>query len=297
MDELEIDAVAEADLDDPVLVEGLPGVGHVGKLAVDHLLEELSGGATEERDDEAGDADSDGDGTSDAGADTDADSATDADESAAGESTLVRRVYSREFPPQVSVEDGVSELTCTEIHAVSVPDGRDLLLLTGDHQAQTNDGHYLLTDAFLDIAEEFGASEIYALGGVPTGELIEEYAVVGAVNDESLLEPLEEAGVEFREDEPAGGIVGVSGLLLGLGERRGFEAACLMGETSGYLVDPKSARAVLEVLEDLLEFELDYERLDDRADEMEEVIGKLQEMEQQQQQQQMPTDDDLRYIG
>jgi hypothetical protein len=69
-----------------------------------------------------------------------------------------------------------------------------------------------------------------------------------------------------------------------------------MGETSGYLVDPKSARAVLEVLETVLGFELDYESLDERADEMEEVIGKIQEMEQQQQMD-VPTDDDLRYIG
>ncbi|ARS88921.1 proteasome assembly chaperone family protein [Natrarchaeobaculum aegyptiacum] len=255
MDELDIETVAEVDLDDPVLVEGLPGVGHVGKLAVDHLLEELE-----------------------------------------GESTLVRRVYSPEFPPQVTVENGVSELTCAELFAVSTADGRDLLLLTGDHQAQTNEGHYVLTSAFLDLAEEFGATEVYALGGVPTGELIDEYAVVGAVSDESLVDELEGAGVEFRENEPAGGIVGVSGLLLGLGERRGFEAACLMGETSGYLVDPKSARAVLEVLEEQLEIDLEYESLDERADEMEDVIGKIQEMEQQQQMD-VPTDDDLRYIG
>ncbi len=255
MDELEIDTIADVDLTDPVLVEGLPGVGHVGTLAVEHILEELE-----------------------------------------GESTLVRRIYSHEFPPQVNIEDGVSELTCAEMYAVSVPDGRDLLLLTGDHQAQTNEGHYVLTSAFLDIASEFGATEAYALGGVPTGELIEEYAVVGAVSDESLLEAHEAAGVEFREDEPAGGIVGVSGLILGLGEREGFDAVCLMGETSGYLVDPKSARAVLEVLEELLGFELDYETVDERADEMEEVIGKIQEMEQQQQMD-VPTDDDLRYIG
>jgi len=31
-----------------------------------------------------------------------------------------------------------------------------------------------------------------------------------------------------------------------------------MGETSGYLVDPKSARAVLEVLADHLDFSIDY---------------------------------------
>jgi proteasome assembly chaperone (PAC2) family protein len=87
----------------------------------------------------------------------------------------------------------------------------------------------------------------------------------------------------------------VSGLLLGLGGRRGFDAACLMGETSGYLVDPKSARAVLEVLETVLGFDLDYGDLEDRAEEMEEVVGKIQEM--QSQGTQMPTDDDLRYIG
>ncbi|MFP9190836.1 proteasome assembly chaperone family protein [Natronosalvus vescus] len=256
MDELDIETVAEASLEDPVLIEGLPGVGHVGKLAADHILEEL-----------------------------------------ADESTLVRRVYSQEFPPQVTVEDGVTSLTCAEIHAVTPDSGRDMLVLTGDHQAQTNAGHYVLTDAFLDISEEFGASELYALGGVPTGELIDEYAVLGAVTDESLLEPLEEQGVEFREDEPAGGIVGVSGLLLGLGEQRGFDAVCLMGETSGYLVDPKSARAVLDVLEARLEFEVEYDSLDDRADEMEDVIGKIQEMEQQQQAMEVPSDDDLRYIG
>jgi len=202
-------------------------------------------------------------------------------------------VYSTEFPPQVSIDgDGVAELTCAEFHAVET-DGADLLVLTGDHQAGSNAGHYKLTTTFLDIAEEFGATRAFALGGVPTGELVEEYTVLGAVSDGDLIEGLEDVGVEFRPDEPAGGIVGVSGLVLGLGGRRGFDAACLMGETSGYLVDPKSARAVLEVLADHLDFSIDYESLEDRAEEMEEVVGKIQEM------QDGPAvpDDDLRYIG
>jgi uncharacterized protein (TIGR00162 family) len=250
MDDIEIDEVATPELDDPVLIEGLPGVGHVGKLAAEHLLEEFNG-------------------------------------------ELVRRVYTTEFPPQVSVDgDGVAELTCAEFHAVET-DGADLLVLTGDHQAGSNKGHYTLTTTFLDVAEEFGATRAYALGGVPTGELVEEYTVLGAVSDADLAEGLKAAGVEFRPDEPAGGIVGVSGLVLGLGGRRGFDAACLMGETSGYLVDPKSARAVLEVLEEVLEFSVDYESLEDRAEEMEEVVGKIREM------QDGPAvpDDDLRYIG
>ena len=250
MDDIEIDTVATPELDDPVLIEGLPGVGHVGKLAAEHLLEEFDG-------------------------------------------ELVRRVYATEFPPQVSIDDdGVAELTCAEFHAVET-DGADLLVLTGDHQAGSNAGHYRLTTTFLDIAEEFGADRAYALGGVPTGELVEEYTVLGAVSNDDLIERLEDADVEFRPDEPAGGIVGVSGLVLGLGGRRGFDAACLMGETSGYLVDPKSARAVLETLEALLDFSVEYESLEERAEEMEEVVGKIREM------QDGPAvpDDDLRYIG
>ena len=250
MEDIEIDEVATPELDDPVLIEGLPGVGHVGKLAAEHLLEEFDG-------------------------------------------ELVRRVYATEFPPQVSVDDGgVGELTCAEFHAVET-DGADLLVLTGDHQAGSNAGHYRLTSTFLDIAEEFGAGRAFALGGVPTGELVEEYTVLGAVSDGDLVEDLEAAGVEFRADEPAGGIVGVSGLVVGLGGRRGFDAACLMGETSGYIVDPKSARAVLETLESVLGVSVDYESLEDRAEEMEEVVGKIREM------QEGPAvpDDDLRYIG
>jgi hypothetical protein len=249
MDEFDIEVHADPELDAPVLIEGLPGVGHVGKLAVEHLLDEF-------------------------------------------ESELVRRLYSEHFPPQVTVEDGRTKLACVEFYAVDV-DGRDVLVLSGDHQAGDGVGHYRLTDRVLDVAEEFGVERAFALGGVPTGELIEEYAVLGAATTDGLVEELEGCGVEFREDEPAGGIVGVSGLLLGLGERRELPVGCLMGETSGYLVDPRSARAVLEVLQELLGFDVDYATLEERAEEMEEVVKKIQEMEQGP----TPTDEDLRYIG
>ena len=250
MDEFEIETVAEPAVHEPVVVEGLPGVGHVGKLAAEHLLEELDG-------------------------------------------ELVRRVYSTHLPPQVSIEEGVTQLASAEVHALDA-DGTDLLVLTGDHQAGDSVGHYGLSGAFLDVAEGFGTEMIYTLGGVPTGELIQEYDVIGAVNTPDSRDRLEAAGVEFREDEPAGGIVGVSGLLLGLGARRGMPAACLMGETSGYLVDPKSAQAVLETLQELLGFEVDLSSLESRAEEMEEVVRKIQEMEQGTP---TPSDEDLRYIG
>ena len=68
-----------------------------------------------------------------------------------------------------------------------------------------------------------------------------------------------------------------------------------MGETSGYLVDPKSAQAVLEVLQDVVGFEVPFDSLEERADEMEEVVRKIQQMEEQNAP--SPAEEDLRYIG
>jgi hypothetical protein len=249
MDEFDIDRPADPELDAPVLIEGLPGVGHVGKLAAEHLLEEF-------------------------------------------DAELVRRIHSEHFPPQVTIEGGRTRLACAEVYAIRDAE-RDLLVLTGDHQAGDGPGHYRLTEVILDVAAAFDAERIYALGGVPTGELVDEPGVVGAATTDDIIEELEAVDVEFRENEPAGGIVGVSGLLLGLGERRGFEAACLMGETSGYLVDPKSARVVLEVLESAVPFEIGYDSLSERAEEMEEVVKRIRQMEQGP----TPSEEDLRYIG
>ena len=250
MDEFEVERAGPIELTDPVLVEGLPGVGHVGKLAVEHLLEEL-------------------------------------------ESDLVGRIYSTHFPPQVAVEEGLTELASAELHAVTAEEA-ELLVLTGDHQAQDAPGHYGLAETVLDVAEDAGVGEVYTLGGIPTGELIEEYDVVAAATTEDKRTALKDRGlVEFRDGEPAGGIVGVSGLLLGLGERRSVPAACLMGETSGYLVDPKSARAVLEVLQDMLGFEVEFDSLEQRAEEMEAVVRKIQEMDDGA----AAAEEDLRYIG
>ncbi|WP_122090822.1 proteasome assembly chaperone family protein [Halalkalicoccus subterraneus] len=250
MDDIAVETLAEPELDEPVLIEGLPGVGHVGTLVAEHLIEEADG-------------------------------------------ELVRRIHSEHLPPQVTVsESGVAELVSVDCYHVAL-DERDALVVTGDQQAASGVGHYRITEGVLDVAAEFGTDELLALGGVPTGELVEDHAVLGAASDESVVETLESVGVEFRENEPEGGIVGISGLLVGLGGHRGLDAACLMGETSGYLVDPKSAQAVLGVLQEHLGFEIDLTDLEERADEMEDVVERMQEIEDQN----VPTEDDLRYIG
>ncbi|MEI2763140.1 MULTISPECIES: proteasome assembly chaperone family protein [Methanothrix] len=248
--------IKDVDLTDPIMVEGLPGVGHVGKLVADHMVEELH-------------------------------------------AEKIIEIYSPHFPPQVMVkEDGTIKQVKNEIYARRGQNGEpDLLIIIGDYQSATNEGHYELTSIFLDIAESYKVRRIYALGGYGTGQFVDKSSVMGAATSIELVEEMKTQGVLFQENEPGGGIIGVSGLLLGLGALRGLDVICLMGVTSGYLVDPKAASEVLRVLSGILGLEVGMHALEERAKEMEKIIGKLQEMERAQSPFEAGGDEDLRYIG
>ena len=244
----------EAGLKSPVMIEGLPGIGHVGKLVADHLVKVL-------------------------------------------DVEKVVELYSHHFPPQVMVdENGVVKLPKNEIYAYKSDSSTpDLLILVGDFQSISNEGHFELANAYLKIAKEFGVSKIFTLGGYGVGKLIEEPYVIGAVNDANLVDELRKYGVKFENGEPAGGIIGAAGLIIGLAGLEGIPSACLMGTTSGYMVDPKSAKAVLDVLLKLLNLEISREDLEERAKEMEKLISQIKEM-QEAQMVQFKGDEDLRYF-
>lgn len=231
--------IKKVDLKSPLLIEGLPGVGHVGKLVAEHLIEELG-------------------------------------------AIKIMEIYSKYFPPQVIVgENSVVHLLKNEIYAWKgeKKEKRDLLFLVGDFQSVSNEGHYAMIDTYLDIAEKYGVDKIYTLGGYGVGYIVEEPSVICAVNDEKLLEEVKKYGGEFKDNEPGGGIAGAAGLLLGMGKLRGLDGICLMGTTSGYLVDPKSAQQVLKMLCRLLDIEVDMGELEKRAEEMEKVIEKIKASE------------------
>jgi len=252
MKRIEIKHIEDVELENPILVEGLPGIGHVGKLVAEHIIDELG-------------------------------------------AQKIAEIYSSHFPPQVIVlADGLVRMVRSEFYAVK-SEKQDLLILVGDHQSATNDGHYELTDAYLDIAKRNKVRRIYTLGGYGLGQLVEKPAVLGAVNNAALVEEMKECGVVFKENEPGGGIVGASGLLLGLGGLAGIDAICLMGETSGYLVDPKSAQAVLRVLCKVLSIDINMRALEDRAKDMEKIVARLREMEQTGMHE-VASEEDLRYI-
>jgi len=239
MEEIEVHELKKVKLNKPVMIEGLPGVGNVGKLVAEHMIQEL-------------------------------------------EAEKIVEIYSWHFPPQVLVNsNGTVRLCKNELYAWKSRK-LDLLIVSGDQQSVTNEGHYLIAEKLLELAQQYDVSRIYTLGGYGIGQLVERQTVLGATNEAKLVEEMKKYGVEFREEEPGGSIVGASGLLLGLGKLKGIPAICLLGLTSGYLVDPKSAQAVLKILCQVLNLELDMQALEERAEEMEKVVERLKEMEQAQ---------------
>jgi uncharacterized protein len=242
----------EPKLKDPILIEGLPGVGNVGKLAAEHLLDQI-------------------------------------------EAKKFADIYSKHFPPQVIVdEQGVIKLVNNELYySKGKGDRPDLILLIGDYQGLSPEGQYELSDHVIQIAQRFGVKMIYTLGGYGIGKMVEEPRVLGAATSGELVEEMKTKGVVFSRGEPGSGIVGASGLLLGLGKVYGVQAVCLMGETSGYFVDPKGAEAVLRVLAEILKVEVDFSDLEDKAEQIDMITSKLKEIETPQE----PKKEDLGYIG
>ncbi len=105
-------------------------------------------------------------------------------------------------------------------------------------------------------------------------------------------------GVVFSRNDPGGGLIGASGLFLGLGRLYDMHGVCLMGETSGYFVDPRSAEAVLRVLTKILAIEVDFSDLEAKAKEIDRIAQKIHEAEQRPPDTPSPSvRDDLGYIG
>lgn len=257
MKESVIQELKKADLKNPILIEGLPGIGLIGKLAADHLISELH-------------------------------------------AKKFAELYSPHFTHQAVIEpDSTIRPMRNEFYYWKGKDV-ELIILVGDTQPQPQDthGHYEVVGAVLDYMEQFGVKTIFTLGGSSTGgQEVKTPRVFGAATDKKTVEKHRKDGITFRSD-PGNAIVGASGLLLALGKLRGMHGVCLLGESPGYLViDARSAKSVLEVLTKILGIEVDMSELEKRAQETEQFIKKVQDMEKKQQlQRQLKELGDFGYI-
>jgi len=157
----------------------------------------------------------------------------------------------------------------------------DIIFLVGDCQSLSPHGHYEVIKEILDFVEKFGVKEIFTIGGLATGEIEKKPETMGSVTDDKLLKKYKKYKINFTAGEKVGYIVGAAGLLLGLGKERGMEGICLLGETSGFpiVTDPKAAEVVLDTLTKILNLKVDMSKLEQRVKEMERFIKKVEDLQ------------------
>lgn len=191
----------------------------------------------------------------------------------------VAEYTSASFPPQVSVkEDGTVDPPRGELFFAPTKGGKSLFVFTADAQPTTSEGEYELSDAVVKFAKKCGVKKVYTLAAYITGSFSKSPRVFGAGTSKVMADALASNGVTLMKD---GGISGMNGLLIGVAALRGLEGACLLGETSGYVVDAGASKAVLELLAKVLGFPVDTSKLEEKAKETQKVISQLQAMAEQ----------------
>ncbi len=235
MEKIMIKTFEEPELQDPVLVCGLPGIGNVGKITADYFIDKLK-------------------------------------------MKKLAEIYSEYLPPQVFISNNIIHLVRETIYYKKTGKKNDLIFLTGDFQGTTQEGQYEMSYAVLEWLKKYKITSIYTLGGYSVGRIVEKPRVLAAVSDKKLIKPLMRNGAVFPEGEPSGGIVGSAGLILGMGmEMFSINGACLMGETSGYFADPKSAREIITVLSKALKTRISLNDIDQKTKQLEDITEKMKQ--------------------
>jgi len=227
-------------LEEPYLVCGLPGSGYVGKLAVEHLIEELG-------------------------------------------AKLLADIYSYSFPPQIIIKnDGTADLMKNSMYYWKGNGKPDMLMLTGDAQPSTPEAEYVLVDEVLDLAGRFNTKTVFTLAAYITGVFVDKPKVYATATDASFLKEFQSHGMLTMD---GGSITGMNGLIIGIAKLKSMRGMCLLGETSGYVVDAKASQAVLQSLLDMIDMKVDMKNLEKRAKDTEALIHTI---EQQMQRRGMP---------
>jgi uncharacterized protein (TIGR00162 family) len=184
-------------------------------------------------------------------------------------------IYSSSFPPQVMIKsDGTAELIKNSLFWWKGNNNTDILLLTGDSQPTMPDSEYTLVDEILNLATQFGVEQVFTIAAYITGIFVDKPKVFGTATDLEVVAKFPSYNILSMD---SGTITGMNGLIIGIAKLRNMKGTCLLGETSGYIVDAKASKAVLEALLQILKVKVDMTNLDKRAKDTEMLIQTIEQ--------------------
>lgn len=224
------------DLEEPVLLAAWPGISNVGLEVATYLRDKL-------------------------------------------EATELAEVDPAEFftPLGILVQDNVVQFPMfpeNKFYVARTPEGKsDLVIFIGE--AQPDHNQYDLAHTIVDAARDFRVRRIYTFAAALVQHVAEKSRVWAAVTNASLTKELRKYNITMRGDFQ---IRGLNGLLLGAARERGMEGICLLGESPHYAAEmsnPIASYAVLGVLSEMLQIEIDLSNIAKQAEQMSEVMKSL----------------------
>lgn len=210
------------DLKKGIFIAGLPGIGNVGKIVSDFLIDELK-------------------------------------------AEKICEFFSYHMPNSVFINDkNLIEIPKIELYLAKKGNNR-FLILSGDTQPIDEIGCFSFCENILDILQENKAKEIITLGGIGLQDIPNSPKVYCTGNDKRLvLQYCKGTQMNDKVFGIVGPVIGVSGVLVGLAEKRKIKAVSILAETFGHpmFLGLKGAREILKVLDIKFALKLDLKNLD-----------------------------------
>ena len=212
-------------LNKPILIEGLPGIGNVGKVVVDYLIDDLK-----------------------------AVKLYDISSDHMPHSVFVNEENLVELP-SIEIYYKKAIKGCKN----------DLLFLTGDVQPIDEQSCYAFCNQVLDVMEKLNCKEVIAMGGIGLHEVGKTPKVYCTGNTKEIVTKYtKKTKASNKIHGVVGPIMGVSGLIVGLATKKDIEAVALLAETIAHpmFVGVKGAREIMKVIEKTLSLKINIKDIE-----------------------------------
>lgn len=225
----ELEYHAKPNLKNPILIEGLPGIGNVGKIAMDFLVENVK-------------------------------------------ATKIISIYSHYFPHSVFInEKNLIDVPILGIYHANI-NKQDFLFLAGDVQPIDEPSCYEFCELIVDVLQQYKGKELITLGGIGLQKIPKKPKVYVTGTNKAYVKTFPHASDKIYG--VVGPIIGVTGVLLGVAQRKKVLAAALLAQTFAHpaYLGIKGAKETLHVINAKFDMKLDLGKLSEEIDEIEKEI-------------------------
>ena len=163
-----------------------------------------------------------------------------------------------DFPPHATLsESGLIGPPRLDINRVILPDGEELVAVTGVMQPMTASGQFEVAEAILDLADESMPSRLLVLAGLASEP--EQRSIFAVCSDEEIRKALESEDIEVSKEQPKAGMIGVAGMVLSLAPTKGVPSIGVIAETVGTSSDILAAERMSRWIEQAFDVTLDLD--------------------------------------